>query len=705
MAVAYKKDADLIREALDNFTIAQKEYQELRRQARDDLRFLAGEQRPAAVENFYQVNLLPVFIRQIVAQAREANPAITVVPVAQADSGLSDVYSGIIRSIEQKCDAQTAYLSGLWYATAAGEGYLLLDTEYVSPDSFEQEIVIKAAENPEKVFLDPTHTLLDGCDAEWGFVVEDMSHAQFRRRFPKSQLAKRLGGSVQGWQALNLPGDWLNDKTVRVARYYAKDYKEKTIYLYEDALTLETKTFDEEQDDPGLLFVQKRRSYDVKVCAYVLTAYEVLDETIWPGKYLPIIKVTGDTYNVGGKKVQHGAIRFAKDPQRQFNFSLTKKTELIDLIPKVPFVAANGQVVDNPADWANAHRVPIGTLTYKPVSLEGQLVPPPTRPAGIDAAAYSAVAGAQAEALEHLKLTFGMHGNPAMDATMNEASGAALAQRFDAASRSIYQYFDNLLVSMRCIGRQLVEIIPIIYDTDRIVRIVKPDDTEQLIAINSLSNNFRYDLTKGTYDVVVKTGPAFASRREKSLAAATQVLPLLPEGQRALVSDQILRLVDDQTTRAMADRLKASQPPEILAASGETDNTADLAPAELVVQLQQQLSMVQQQLKTMELQKQELEVKVKLAEDKTALELMKHDAEMQHKLMELQQKDELHELEGRLKLKEMELAEKQLEIKEKELQINATLAANKVVDGMKPSQMRPIKDVNVPSGGGIGGEI
>ena len=705
MATAYKKHADLIREALDNFNIAQKEYAEIRRQARDDLRFLAGEQRPAAVENFYQVNLLHPFLRQITAQARDANPAITVVPVAQTDSGLSDIYSGIIRSIEQKCDAQNAYQTALWYAAAAGEGYLLLDTEYVSPDSFEQEIVIKAAENPEKVFLDPNHTLLDGCDAEWGFIVEDMSHAQFKRRFPRSQLAKRLSGSVQGWQALNLPSDWLNDQSVRVARYYVKEYEEKTLYLYEDPLTFEHQTYEEQQDDEkGLVLIQKRRSFDVKVCAYVLTAYEVLDETVWPGKYLPIIEVTGDSYNVGGKKIQHGAIRFAKDPQRQFNFALTKKTELIDLIPKVPFVAANGQVVDNPADWANAHRVPVGTLTYKPVSLEGQLVPAPTRPAGIDAAAFAAVSGAQNESLEHIKLVFGMHGNPAMDATMNEASGAALDARFDAASKSVYQYFDHLLVALRCVGRQLVDIIPIIYDTDRIVRIVKPDDTDQLVAINSLTNNFRYDLSKGTYDVVVKTGPAFATRREKSLAAATSVLPLLPEQQRALVSDQILRLVDDQTTKAMADRIKASQPPEILAASGESDDMQDLAPAELVTQLQQQLSQAQQQMKSMELEKQDLQTRVKLAEDKTALELVKHDAEMQHQMARLQHEQDVAELEGRLKLMEMDLAKKQLEIKEKELQINAALAADKVADGMHPDKVRATS-VDIPSGEDVGGKM
>lgn len=699
MATALKKDEKLISEALENFKLAQQVYEPTRREAREDLNFIAGNQRPAGVETFYSTNLLHPFLRQITAQAREANPSIDVIPVGQQDDGLAQVYCGLIRSIEQKCDAAAAYQTALWYAAAAGEGYLLLDTEYVSPESFDQELKISAAENPEKVFLDPNHTLLDGCDAEWGFVVEDLTHTTFKRRFPKSQLAKRLNGSVQGWKALSLPGDWLNDKTVRVARYYAKDYVEKTLYQYMDPISLEVTTSDEAIEEA--VEVGRRKCFDVKVCAYVLTAYEVLDETTWPGKYLPIVKVTGDSYIVGGKRIQHGAIRFAKDPQKQFNFHMTRKTELIDLIPKVPFVAATGQVKNNPEDWANAHRVPVGTLTYEPTALGGQLVPPPSRPQGIDGAAFAAISSSQAECLEHLKMVFGMHGNPVMDNASNDTSGVALQHRFDSAAKSVYQYFDHLLISLRCVGRQLIDIIPIIYDTDRMVRIVKPDDSQQVIAINSMSNRYRYTLGKGTYDVVVKTGPAFASRREKSLDAATRVLPLLPESQRALVSDQILRLVDDQTTKAMADRIKASQPPEVLAASGETDEQGDLAPMELVTQLQQQLGTMQQQLKQKELQQQELEIRVKIAEDKTALELLKHDSENERDRARLTHEGEVAEAETMLKMKELELAEKQLELKERELEINATLAANKVHDSMKP-----IKDVVIPGNNThIGGKI
>ena len=677
MVTAYKKDAPIIQEALENFKLASQAYSAQRKDARSDLAFLAGEQRPSGVDEFNKVNLLQPYLRQILASAREANPSIQVVPVAADDLALAQVYEGLIRSIWQKCDASQAAMTALWYAAAAGEGYLLLDTEYVSPTSFEQEYVIKAADNPEMVFLDPNHRLLDGCDAEWGFIVEDLSHSEFKRKFPKSALAKKLNGPTQGWQALSLPGDWLNDNTVRVARYYVKHYDDKRIFLYEDPVTGESVTLEDGPDVvigtaenpgimPGLVFLQRRVSQTITVKAYALTAFEVLDETVWPGKYLPIVKVTGDSYWVGGKRIQHGAIRFAKDPQKQVNFLMTRKTQLIDLIPKVPFIAANGQVVDNPDDWANAHRVPLGTLTYSPVELNGQLVPPPSRPQGIDVASFQAITQSIAESIEHLKLTFGNAGNALMDAAGNETSGIALQTRQESAGRSVFHYFDNLLVAMRCVGRQLVEGIPIIYDTDRMVRIVKPDDTEQIIAINSLSNKMRYDLTKGTEDVVVKTGPAFASKREKSLAATTQVLPLLPEPQRAAVSDLVLRLVDDQATTRMADRIRAMQPPEVLAATGES-NQEELAPVELVQQLQAQLAQMQAQLQKASLEKQELEVRVKIAEDQSTLELTKADLEHERELKKLAHADEVAEIEARIKLKQLELSEKELELKEREL--------------------------------------
>lgn len=705
MATALKKDAAIIQEALENFKLAAQTYSAQRREMRNDLAFLAGDQRPSGVEAFNKVNLLTPYLRQILASAREANPTIQILPTSEVDRPIAEVYEGLIRSIWQKCDGEAASMTALWYAAAGGEGYLLLDTEYVSADSFEQEYVIRAADNPEAIFLDPNHRLLDGCDAEWGFIVEDISHAEFKRRFPKSALAKRLSGPVAGWQALNLPGDWLNKNTVRIARYYVKHYEDVRLFQYQDPITLQTITLEDGPDkvigtelEPGThpeyVLLNRRTSQRCTVKAYALTAFEVLDETIWPGKYLPIIKVTGDSYWVGGKRIQHGAVRFAKDPQRLFNLFLTRKAELVDLIPKVPFIAAAGQVVDNPADWANAHRMAVGTLTYKPIPLDGGgMVPPPSRPNGIDVASFQALTQSIAESVEHVKLTFGNAGNALMDAAGNETSGVALQTREASAGKSVYHYFDNLLVALRCIGRQLVEGIPIIYDTERVIRIVKPDDSDKLVAINSAMNNMRYDLSRGTYDVVVSTGPAFASKRQQSLAASTEVLPLLPEAQRAIVSDLILRLVDDDATTRMADRIKATQPPEVLAATGEVDEQ-DLAPAELVQQLQGQLAQLQSQVQQMQIQKQELELRVKVAEDQSTLKLTEMDLEHERETKKLKHEEEVAEIEALLKMEELKLARLQLEIKQRELELKAQ-------HGKYPN----VSDVDIPSGEDIGGEL
>ena len=126
-----------------------------REAAREDLQFVAGSQYTAVApgDDDYrlQVNLLGPFLRQITAEARQMNPSITVVPVAsESDVDKAEVIQGLIRTIEQKSNAEHVYQQALWYAAAGGEGYILVDTDYVSFDSDEQEYKIVLIDNPEK---------------------------------------------------------------------------------------------------------------------------------------------------------------------------------------------------------------------------------------------------------------------------------------------------------------------------------------------------------------------------------------------------------------------------------------------------------------------------------------------------------------------------------------------------------------------------
>lgn len=690
-----RAEQDVVDSALDRFKTCIDAYNRQRIDAREDLRFVAGSQWDTAWgENDLKltVNLLQPFLRQITNEARESNPCIHVIPVGNgADIDSAGVYEGLIRHIEQSSEAMSAYQTALWYAAASGEGYFYIDSDYCSEDSFDQDLIIKGCANPEKVFLDPNHQLLDGCDAEYGFIVEDMSQDAYKRAFPRSQLADRIGTGQ--WTALNLPGDWLNKDTVRVVKYWVKEYTKKKIWLVMDPLTGENRTVEERPGDDEVI-LKERTVQRVEVCCYMLNAVEVLDEQQWPGKYIPIIKVTGEKFYVGNELVQHGAVRMAKDPQRQYNYFMTKVTEMIDLAPKNSFVGASGQFANNPEKWANANRVNYGFLDYTPTGLNGQMVPPPTRVSGLDGAAFSGVMAARSGALEDLKLVFGLH-DASLGRSGNETSGIAIENRINQSRRSTYQYFDNLLVSLKCLGRQLVDLIPYFYDTERTVRIVKPDTSEQLIAINSIAKGrVRYDMTRGTFDVTIATGPAYASKREQSLESMTQIMQLLPQtGQ--VIGDLVASQVDSPIAKQVSARLKATIPKEVLAASGDLDAAQDMAPAEQVAQLNQELARSQQELQVLTLEKQELEVKVRIAEDTNSMKLTELDMTHQREMLKMDHQDQVAEIEARIRMKQLELEEKKLDLAERQLQMTAVGEAHKI----------NMSDIDISSQAHIGGSI
>lgn len=131
-------DRDILEEAHAAFQLAADAEAENRREALDDLRFARlGEQWPERVRRERElegrpcltINRLPTFIRQVVNDARQNKPAISVHPVDGAsDPETAEVFNGLIRHIEQSSDAEVAstqqlvaMLSGLPIGLFTGE--------------------------------------------------------------------------------------------------------------------------------------------------------------------------------------------------------------------------------------------------------------------------------------------------------------------------------------------------------------------------------------------------------------------------------------------------------------------------------------------------------------------------------------------------------------------------------------------------------
>lgn len=573
---------DLLKDAREAFELAADHEAENRREALDDLRFARlGEQWPETVRRDREldgrpcltINRLPAFIRQVVNDARLNKPAIVCHPVDDAaDPETAEVFNGLIRHIEQSSDAEVAYDTALDFAVTAGFGYFRINTRYAREDAFEQDIVIERVANPFSVYGDPNSTAADSSDWNTAFVVDTLPKAAFEARW---KGAEPVDWSADGYAGLN--ERWLEGDRITVAEYWRREPTRRTILALSDGQVVEEGVYRDQKalfDSLGVTVIgQPRQVIGHKVVQRVMTGAEVLETVEWAGRYIPIVPVYGEELHVDGRRRLRGLVRDAKDPQRMFNYWRTTSTELVALAPKTPFIGPKGAFETDAAKWATAN-----TQTHAYIEYDGP-IPPQRQPFS------GPPMGAIQEALnaaDDMKSIMGLY-DASLGARSNETSGRAIMARQREGDVSTFHYIDNLSRAIRHAGRILIDLIPKVYSTPRVVRVLGPSGEAELAPVNQKVRVQRpdaggqmreiekiYDLTVGKYDLTVRSGPSFTSRREE---AATQMIELIRAYPPAapLIGDLLARNLDWPGADEIATRLAALLPAQLKGGSPEAD--------------------------------------------------------------------------------------------------------------------------------------
>jgi len=145
-----------------------------RSEALGDLKFSAGDQWPVEIQNSRNlesrpcltINKIDSYIRQVTNQQRQQRPRIKVHPTNNdGDVKIAQVIEGLMRHIEVNSNADTAYDTAFEYAVRMGWGYWRINTDYISDDTFNQEIFIEPVVDPFSVYFDPNSVAPDGSDA------------------------------------------------------------------------------------------------------------------------------------------------------------------------------------------------------------------------------------------------------------------------------------------------------------------------------------------------------------------------------------------------------------------------------------------------------------------------------------------------------------------------------------------------------------
>lgn len=590
-----ESDAAILEIALARFKLAEEAESDMRKEAQDDLEFISGKQWPLSLQQerdldlrpCLTVNRLPQQVQQVTNDQRQNRPSIKVAPVdSAATEELADLMSGLIRHIENQSNAETAYDTAGESAARGGFGYWRLLTDFSDPESFDQEVYIKRIRNPLCVFLDPYAQEPDGSDANWGFIIDDLSPEEFKARHPGSKLA-----STGDWSGLgnNAPG-WIKADSARIAEYFYKEFKPARIHLLATGETVYDHELAPRQAAAlaaGLnASVVKSRETKITVVKWLkITAVEVLEKTDWVGSFIPIIPVYGNELIVNGKRILESVIRHAKDPQRMLNYYKSAASETIALAPRTPWVLAEGQVEGYETIWGEANRKNHAYLPYKPTSIGGAQVPPPQRQNFEPAT--QAISQAAMGAGDDIKSTTGVY-DSALGDQGNETAGVAINARSRQTQISNYHFFDNMKRSLRHTGRCLVEILPKVYDSARAARIIKEDGTQKVVRLNQAhkdpetGKDVLYTLSEGRYDVTIDTGPSYATRRQEASESMLEFTKAMPQTAQ-FIADLIARNQDWPGSQEMADRLKLALPPQL-----QNDGKQPQVPPQAMALLQQQ---------------------------------------------------------------------------------------------------------------------
>lgn len=558
-----KGDEKLLQQARERFKLASDAEESIRREALEDLRFRAGEQWPENIKIDRQntgrpcltINRIPQFLRQVTNEIRQNRPSIQVNPVDdQADPETAEILQGIMRHIEVSSDADVAYDTAAEHAATFGFGYLRVITDYVDERSFDQEIRIERIRNPFSIYFDPECQKPDYSDARWAFVVQDVDREEYRALYPDSELSGLADMTTVGDQA---PG-WINGKSVRIAEYWHIDHKEQELALLPDGSVMPADMVAE-----GVPVLRTRTVQVPKVYWCKVNGLEVLEKQEWPGRWIPIVPVLGDEVIVNGERQLYGLVRFARDPQRMYNYWATAETEMIALAPKAPFIGAAGQFEGFERQWQSANVRNLPYLEYKPVSHAGVPMGPPQRQ--VYEPPIQAISHARMQANDDLKATTGIY-DASLGARSNEQSGRAILARQREGDVANFHYADNLARSIKHLGRILLDLIPRIYDAPRVMRIIGAEEVERVVQINAPTRDKGveriYDLSIGEYDVTVSVGPSFSTRRQEAVDSMLQLSQAYPPLMQ-VAGDLLVKNMDWPGASEIAERLKKLLPPNL----------------------------------------------------------------------------------------------------------------------------------------------
>src|SRR5215472_7986837 len=606
MARPQRGDAEIVREAKARFERCVAWESTARQRARADRKFACGDAwnmwqwdgpvlkdrvgRPCLTHNKIRQHNL-----QIINDARQNKVQIKVTPTGgRATYEAAQIFSGIIRRIEYESKAIDAYSTAIYHQVESGIGYVTIDARYTADDNYEQDLFIERVPDPDKVYMDPDCQQYDKSDAKFAFVYEDIPRDQWEAEHGPNEAPPPT--------ALDNTADaWVHKDHVRRARYWRRNKDTDNLHLLSDGSTVRESAVDDAQMEMLRPLIEQTRELEThSVEWFTIEADKIVERGEWAGKYIPIVPFIGEETVIDGQLDRKGHTRSQLDAQRIYNYWASSAVEQVALQTKIPFIAPAKAIEGHEKYWYSANSQNHAVLPYNPTDDNGKDLPPPARaPAPEMAQAY--IQGMTIARQDLLDVTGQYQAELGMPS--NERSGVAIQQRQRQGDTATYHYIDNQAKAIRQVGRILIDLIPKIYDTTRVTKIMAEDgtDSEVLVTPNTTQAHMQiamqpsggpvidqqgnplqltqeqadqqredentpdpriiFNPNVGRYDVEADVGPSFGTQRQEAANAFMQIMAQNPAAWQ-VAGDLWAENSDFPGAEQLADRLRRGLPPQ-----------------------------------------------------------------------------------------------------------------------------------------------
>ena len=579
------------------------------------------------------MNKVAPLINHLIGEQRQNTPSIECIPDDGIPPETVDVREALVKEITFESQSKIVYQTGFQCASSSGYGAWHIDMEYESDDSFHRVIRIREGKVPTRYFWD--YSDASPCKTEGMF-------SGFRTRMSRKKFKSIYGAKLER----DIPpsnfeeGSVFNDdESITIIDYYERKYNPVNLYKLSNGRELdesEFKTLEEHEINGNIYLIDngeivtvedKRKAPRYKVIHHQYAGDYELEKEEFPSKKLPIIFLDMNSfYNKDGKQVTRPFIKDTKDAQRYINYIATQSAYLLKIGRYDQFLieAGNARSPETAQIWRNPVNIQ-GGLKFDAVT--SGFVPQQLRPPELS----MSLVQQYERALMDIQSSTGMY-NAQLGEQGNEVSGAAVDARTKRGAYSTYIPFDSLNRAIAETAVIINEMIPIVYDTERMVSINMKDKGMTAVKINGQIDEYgaqiENDMTKGKYKIRLVPGPSWEGQKKEALDSMELVLKANPQLFN-LIADLFVENLPLNNSIELKNRLRTIVPPEVIEA-GKTGQPIPPKPPEpdpmIMIKMQElklkqeQLGMEREQLMAnTQLQQGELQIKLKELEAKEAI--------------------------------------------------------------------------------------